>query len=45
MKKIVGKVSVEEKNQIEALFERRNGLEELAKILPNLTKDKERERL
>ena len=34
-KKLVGYVTIEEKNQIEALFERRNGLEELARILPN----------
>lgn len=33
MKKLVGKVTVEEKNDILALFERRNGLYELAKIL------------
>lgn len=33
MKKLVGKVNVEEKNEIQALFERRNGLNELAKIL------------
>lgn len=33
MKKLVGKVTVEEKNEIQALFERRNGLNELAKIL------------
>lgn len=33
MSKIIGKVSVEEKNEIQALFERRNGLNELAKIL------------
>lgn len=32
-KKIVGKVTVEEKNEILTLFERRNGLNELAKIL------------
>lgn len=32
-KRIVGKVTVEEKNEILALFERRNGLNELAKIL------------
>lgn len=32
-KKIVGKVTVEEKNEILALLERRNGLSELAKIL------------
>lgn len=33
MKKIVGQVTAEEKNEIQALFERRNGLNELAKIL------------
>lgn len=33
MEKIVGKVTVEERNEIQALFERRNGLQELAKIL------------
>ena len=33
MEKIVGIVSEEEKNEIQALFERRNGLQELAKIL------------
>lgn len=33
MKKLVGQVTVEEKNEIQALFERRNGLNELAKIL------------
>lgn len=33
MKKIVGKVTDEEKNEILSLFERRNGLNELAKIL------------
>ncbi|MCQ2348018.1 MAG: CXXX repeat peptide modification system protein [Paludibacteraceae bacterium] len=33
MKKIVGQVTPEEKNQIQTLFERRNGLNELAKIL------------
>lgn len=33
MKKIVGKVTTEEKNEILSLFERRNGLNELAKIL------------
>lgn len=31
--KVVGKVTEEEKNEIEALFERKNGLTELAKIL------------
>ena len=33
MKKLVGQVTPEEKNEIESLFERRNGLNELAKIL------------
>ncbi len=33
MKKLVGQVSPEEKNEILTLFERRNGLNELAKIL------------
>ncbi|MCQ2317351.1 MAG: CXXX repeat peptide modification system protein [Bacteroidales bacterium] len=33
MKKLVGKVTEEEKNQIQALFERRNGLAELSKIM------------
>ena len=35
-KKVVGSVTEEEKNAIQKLFERRNGLNELAKIL---TKD------
>ncbi len=33
VKKLVGQVSVEEKDEIQQLFERRNGLNELAKIL------------
>lgn len=33
MKKIVGKVTDDEKKEIQTLFERRNGLNELAKIL------------
>lgn len=33
MKKEVGRVTAEERNEIQALFERRNGLNELAKIL------------
>ena len=33
MKKVVGQVSELEKKEIQALFERRNGLNELAKIL------------
>ncbi len=32
-KKAVGRVTEEEKNEIQTLFERRNGLNELAKIL------------
>ena len=32
-KKVVGQVAVEEKNEIQQLFERRNGLNELAKVL------------
>lgn len=31
--KLVGTVTTEEKNEIQQLFERRNGLNELAKIL------------
>jgi CXXX repeat modification system protein len=33
MKKLIGKVTLEEKNEIQALFERKNGLAELAKII------------
>lgn len=33
MRKIVGTVTPEERAEIQALFERRNGLQELAKIL------------
>lgn len=33
MKKLVGQVTPEERNEIQTLFERRNGLNELAKIL------------
>lgn len=33
MKKLIGQVSLEEKNEIQKLFERRNGLNELAKIV------------
>ena len=33
MKKYVGQVTLEEKNEIKHIFERRNGLNELAKIL------------
>ncbi len=33
MKKLVGQVTPEEKNEIQSLFERRNGLNELAKIV------------
>lgn len=32
-KKVVGQVTPEERNEIQTLFERRNGLNELAKIL------------
>ena len=32
-RKLVGQVSVEEKNEIQSLFERRNGLNELSQIL------------
>lgn len=32
-RKLVGKVTPEERNEIQTLFERRNGLNELAKIL------------
>lgn len=33
MKKVIGRVTEEEKNEIQTLFERRNGLNELAQIL------------
>lgn len=33
MKKLIGKVTEEERNEIQTFFERRNGLNELAKIL------------
>ena len=33
MRKVIGQVTPEEKNEIQSLFERRNGLNELAKIL------------
>ena len=33
MRKLVGNVTEEEKNEIQALFERRNGLTELAQIV------------
>ena len=33
MKKLVGKVTEAEKNEIQMLFERRNGLNELARII------------
>lgn len=33
VRKLVGQVTVEERNEIQILFERRNGLSELAKIL------------
>ena len=32
-RKLVGQVTPEEKNEIQALFERRNGINELAKVL------------
>lgn len=32
-KKLIGQVTVEEKNEIQQLFERRNGLNELSKLL------------
>lgn len=32
-KKVIGQVTVEEKNEIQTLFERRNGLNEIAKIV------------
>lgn len=32
-KKVVGQVTTEEKNEIQTLFDRRNGLNELAKIV------------
>lgn len=33
MKKLIGKVTKEEKDEIQTLFERKNGLNDLAKIL------------
>ena len=33
MKKVIGRVTDEEKNEIQTLFERRNGLNELSQIL------------
>lgn len=33
VKKVIGQVTVEERNEIQTLFEHRNGLNELAKIL------------
>ncbi len=33
VKKVIGQVTPEERNEIQTLFERRNGLNELAKIL------------
>lgn len=33
VKKVIGQVTAEEKDEIQTLFERRNGLNELAKIL------------
>lgn len=38
-KKHVGKVTAEERDQIQALFERKNGLVELVKILPADNRD------
>lgn len=35
MKKIVGTVTIEERDEIQSLFERKNGLIELAKIIDN----------
>lgn len=35
MKKLVGQVTEAERDEIQALFERRNGLNELAKIIGN----------
>ena len=35
MKKLVGKVTLGERDEIQSLFERRNGLIELAKIIDN----------
>ena len=32
-RKLVGQVTPEEKNEIQSLFERRNGLNELAKVI------------
>lgn len=34
-RKLVGQVTVEEKEEIQRLFERRNGLNELARIIPS----------
>lgn len=39
MKKLIGCVTEEERIEIQNLFERRNGLNELAKILPPDNKD------
>ena len=33
IRKVVGQVTIDERNEIQQLFERRNGLNELAKIL------------
>lgn len=33
IRKVVGQVTIEERNEIQQLFERRNGLNELARIL------------
>lgn len=32
-RKLIGQVTVEEKNEIQAIFERKNGLNELAQII------------
>ncbi len=39
MRKLVGKVTPEERTEIQTLFERRNGLNELAKILTSENAD------
>lgn len=38
-KKVIGQVTTEERNEIQTLFERRNGLNELAHILTTENKD------
>ena len=37
IRKVVGQVTIEERNEIQQLFERRNGLNELAKILTTMS--------